>query len=85
MINLKEGIYVAPGICVYDNVLEDPQRFIDLALETCEWTEATVHDPENPTDINLKNNVRNNRVADLSVGFDNYIYHCLLLKSPRCL
>jgi hypothetical protein len=34
MINLKEGKYVAPGICVYDNVLEDPQKFIDLALKT---------------------------------------------------
>ena len=71
MINLKEGTYVAPGICVYDNVLEDPQKFIDLALKTCEWRDAKVHDTGNPEDVKVKSNVRNNRITQLQVGFDH--------------
>lgn len=73
MFDLKEGKYVAPGICVYDNVLEDPQRFIDLALKTCEWRDAEVHAVESQEDLSVKSHVRNNLATELKVGFDQPI------------
>jgi hypothetical protein len=65
---LKTGTYVAPGICVYEDVLPDPQRFIDFALKQDGWREALVFDGEGET-RSIKNNVRNNKILDLDVGF----------------
>jgi hypothetical protein len=64
---LKEGKFVAPGICVYENVLDNPQKFIDLALKQDGWRDATVYDDHG---VNTeKINVRNNRVLSLEIGF----------------
>ena len=71
MINLKEGVYVAPGICVYENVIPDPKRLIDLALDVCEWRDAKVHDNQHSENITVKSDVRNNRIASLDIGFES--------------
>jgi hypothetical protein len=69
--SLKMGKYIAPGICVYENAVENPQRFIDLALKQDGWRDATVyddHDMSNVVDVKKKN-VRNNRLLHLDIGF----------------
>jgi 2OG-Fe(II) oxygenase superfamily len=69
---LKEGKYVAPGICVYEDVLSDPQRFIDFALKQNGWRDAEVFSTSS-SDTSVKNNFRNNRVLDLNLGLSEPI------------
>jgi hypothetical protein len=64
---LKEGKYVAPGICVYDDVIQDPQRYIDFALSQDKWRDAMVFN-ENLDTQSIKESFRNNKVLDLNIG-----------------
>ena len=74
MESLKTGNYVAPGICVYDNVLDNPQKYIDLALSKSEWTDAAIY--SHPDDRHEGSNEvvnkshRNNKILNLSLSFD---------------
>lgn len=64
---LKTGTYVAPGICVYEDVLPDPQRFIDFALTQDGWRDAEVFNLDSATE-SLKNSIRNNKLLNLNIG-----------------
>lgn len=73
MESLKTGNYVAPGICIYDNVLDDPQKYIDLALSQTEWTDAAMFSHEDGDHTvagsTVDKSARNNRTLNLSSGF----------------
>lgn len=77
MESLKAGNYVAPGICVYDNVLDDPQKYIDLALTLDGWKDAQIydHDHDAPGRVadkqNVDKNMRNNKILNMPADFSS--------------
>lgn len=71
-IILKDGAEVAPGIFIYDNVIDNPQEIIDFALSTPDrWRDSQVSGSDNKGVVDKK--VRNTRVLDVPAVYANDI------------
>jgi hypothetical protein len=71
-IVLKDGLEVAPGIFVYDDVIDNSQELIDFALSDPEkWRDSRVgsHVPEG--EVNKE--IRNTRILDVAATYANDI------------
>lgn len=71
-IILKDGIEVAPGILIYDNVIDNSQELIDFALSTPEkWRDSEIGGPSLKGEVNKE--IRNTRILDVPAIFANDI------------
>lgn len=71
-IVLKDGIEVAPGIFVYDDVIDNSQELIDFALCNLEkWRDSRVSNGLSQGEVNKE--VRNTRILDVPGIFSNDI------------
>jgi hypothetical protein len=71
-IVLKDGLEVAPGIFVYDDVIDNSQELIDFALSDPEkWRDSRVgsHVPEGE----VNKGIRNTRILDVPATYANDI------------
>lgn len=70
--NIKDGKCIAPGIYIYENVLEDPKKYIDFAMTQENWYDAKVF-ADRSENASVVNKVRNNSFLNLEIGFDKPI------------
>jgi hypothetical protein len=71
-IILKDGEEVAPGIFIYDNVIDNSQELIDFALSDPEkWRDSRVGSSANEGVVDKE--IRNTRVLDVPATFANDI------------
>ena len=71
-IIIKDGIEVAPGIFVYDDVIENSQELIDLALQDPEkWRDSRIGSNSLEGEVNKE--VRNTRILDVPAIFSSDI------------
>lgn len=71
-VALKEGIEIAPGVIIYDNVIDNSQELIDLSLlDEKKWSDSKVF--TSPVDREIKKEVRNTRVFSAAATFSNDI------------
>jgi len=71
-IVLKDGVEVAPGIFVYDDVIDNFQELIDFALSDPEkWRDSRIgsHVP----DGQVNKSIRNTRILDVAATYANDI------------
>jgi hypothetical protein len=68
MISLKEGKELSPGIVVYENVIESPQKFIDIGLSSGTWTNPKVNSSSGGE---VNKSVRDCEMIDLTTSFTN--------------
>jgi len=71
-IVLKDGVEVAPGIFVYDDVIDNSQELIDFALSDPEkWRDSRVGAGTSEGVVNKE--IRNTRILDVPATFSNDI------------
>ena len=71
-IILQEGYEAAPGILIYDNVIDNSQELIDFALsDPDKWRDSRVISNSPMGEVNKK--IRNNRILDVPAIFSNDI------------
>lgn len=71
-MNLKDGAEVAPGIFVYDNVIDNSQELIDFALSTPEkWRDSRISGGSEGGVVNKE--IRNTRILDVPGIYSNDI------------
>lgn len=69
---VKSETQVAPGIFVYDNVINNSQELISLALSTPEkWRDSRISNGEVGGTVNK--NIRNTKILDVPATFSNDI------------
>lgn len=72
-MDLKEGTQVAPGIFIYDNVINNSKELISLALSTPEkWRDSRILGENNGLGI-VNKQVRNTRILDVPAIYSNDI------------
>lgn len=71
-IILQDGIEIAPGILVYDNVIDNSQELIDFALIDSEkWRDSRIGAETAEGVVNKE--IRNTRILDVGATFFNDI------------
>lgn len=69
---LKHGDMIAPGIVIYDNVIENSKELIDFAVASHEkWVESKINGDFFTGEINKE--IRNTKVFDASATYPNDI------------